>query len=110
MNLDEFERKGYTPEQVTQSDWVNLQRAARRVLEAVPPARARHADVLFEQRSDQRLARSPHLRGHDRMPVMVVSMIRVDFDLDFGARERVRLVMPVVVRVFELLQERRDRV
>lgn len=32
MNLDEFEKKGYTPDQVTQQDWVNLQRAARRKL------------------------------------------------------------------------------
>jgi GGDEF domain-containing protein len=29
MSLDEFENKGYGPEQVTQSDWVKLQRAAR---------------------------------------------------------------------------------
>jgi hypothetical protein len=32
MGLQEFEQKGYSPEQVTKSDWVNLQRAERRRL------------------------------------------------------------------------------
>lgn len=32
MDLTEFERKGYSPEQVTKQDWVNLQRAERRRL------------------------------------------------------------------------------
>jgi hypothetical protein len=32
MTLDEFDRKGYAPEQVTRQDWINLQRANRRFL------------------------------------------------------------------------------
>lgn len=32
MDLDEFERKGYSPDQVTREDWTNLQRATRRAL------------------------------------------------------------------------------
>lgn len=32
MSLDEFEQKGYSPDQVTRADWVNLQRANRRAL------------------------------------------------------------------------------
>ena len=32
MDLNEFERKGYTPDQVTREDWRNLQRAERRRL------------------------------------------------------------------------------
>ena len=32
MDLDEFERNGYAPEQVTREDWTNLQRAARRAM------------------------------------------------------------------------------
>jgi hypothetical protein len=32
MNLDEFEKKGYSPDQVTRQNWIDLQRANRRKL------------------------------------------------------------------------------
>jgi len=68
MDLDEFERNGYAPEQVTRDDWTNLQRAARRAMGQSEESGTRYAPYSDYEGYHQDAVKSALKRGEEVDP------------------------------------------